>query len=124
MKMASQNILWISLTWQKDNEIRNSVLDLFFRYFSQVTDIPKAQLESWLGHVVRGFYGGDSKDVENSSNNVIIEENCHLLHCLTNFIVETSVAEEVFFPKINFEKIKKKNPKVKFGKFNLRFFFQ
>ena len=68
----------------------------FFSYFAQVTDIPKVQLESWLGHVVRGFYGGDSKDVENSSNNVIIEENCHLLHCLTNFIVETSVAEEVF----------------------------
>ena len=94
--MASQQILWISLTSQKDHEIRNSVLKPFFCYFSQVTDIPKAQLESWLGHVVRGFYGGDSKDVENSSNNVIIEENCHLLHCLTNFIVETSVAEEVF----------------------------
>ena len=95
--MASQQILWILCSIsQKDHEIRNSVLKPFFCYFSQVTDIPKAQLESWLGHVVRGFYGGDSKDVENSSNNVIIEENCHLLHCLTNFIVETSVAEEVF----------------------------
>jgi hypothetical protein len=71
---------------------------------------------------VRGFYGGDSKDVENSSNNVIIEENCHLLHCLTNFIVETSVAEEVFFPKINFEKIKKKNRKLNFPNLMERFF--
>merc|ERR1711902_486641 len=58
---------------------------------SKVTDIPKVQLESWLSHVVRGFYTTDKDD----SNNIVIEENCHLLHCLTNFIVETSIAEEV-----------------------------
>ena len=41
-----------------------------------------------------GFY---QKSTSNEDNATLVEENCHLLHCLTKFIVETSttVPEEV-----------------------------
>ena len=63
-----------------------------------MTDIPKVQLESWLQHVVQGFYDESSKD---ETNAIVIEENCHLLHCLTNFIVKTNIPEEVSLTILN-----------------------
>ena len=62
-----------------------------------MTDLPQPQLSTWLRHVVGGLY--ESKD----ESAMIIEENCQLLHCLTNFIVDTNstVPEEVSLTILN-----------------------
>ena len=71
---------------------------------SKVTDLPQPQLSAWLRHVVGGLYEDSSTTTTTKDESaMIIEENCQLLHCLTNFIVDTNstIPEEVSLTILN-----------------------
>ena len=70
---------------------------------SKVTDLPQPQLSAWLRHVVGGLYEDSSSNATKDESAMIIEENCQLLHCLTNFIVDTNstIPEEVSLTILN-----------------------